>query len=149
MNIIENRKAFHDYFLENKYEAGLVLQGWEVKAIRQGRAQLKESYILIQNNEVFIIGMHISPLKTTSKQTTVDPLRTRKLLLNRKEIDKLIGKAEQKGYSLIPINIHYKAHLIKIDFAIGKGKKSYDKRETLKNKEWNREKERILKQQKY
>ncbi|AWD32437.1 SsrA-binding protein [Candidatus Kinetoplastibacterium sorsogonicusi] len=145
MNITENRKAYHNYFIEDKYEAGISLQGWEVKAIKQNRVQLQESYIIIRNSEIFIVGMHISPLHTASKITDIDPKRNRKMLLKAKEINKLIGKVDQKGYSLVPLNLHFKNNLIKVEFALGKGKKSYDKRESLKNKEWNREKERLFK----
>src|SRR5690554_1200676 len=115
MSIIENRKAFHDYFIEERFEAGLVLQGWEVKAIRAGRAQIKESYIVIRDGELWIIGMHISPLPSTSTHIYPDATRTRKLLLKAEEISKLIGKVEQRGFTLVPLNLHYKGGRIKLD----------------------------------
>ncbi|AFZ82724.1 SsrA-binding protein SmpB [Candidatus Kinetoplastidibacterium crithidiae] len=145
MKITENRKAYHDYFIEDKFEAGIVLQGWEVKAIRSKNVSIKEGYIIIKNGEIYIIGMHISPLKTISNHITPDPYRTRKLLLNNNEIKKLIGKVDQKGFTLIPLNLHYKNNLIKLDMALGKGKKMYDKRNDSKEKESKKEQERFLK----
>ncbi len=145
MSIIENRKAFHDYFIEERFEAGIVLQGWEVKAIRAGRAQLKESYVVVMNGEIFLLGMHISPLVSASTHIHPDATRTRKLLLKQEEINKLIGKVEQRGYALVPINLHYKNGKIKLDFGLGKGKKHYDKRADAQEKDWAREKERLMK----
>jgi SsrA-binding protein len=145
MSIIDNRKASHDYFLEDRYEAGLVLHGWEVKAIRAGRVQLRDSYVIVRDGEVWLLGMHISPLPTASTHIHPEATRTRKLLLKSQEINKLIGKAEQRGYTLVPLNLHYKNSRIKLDFALGRGKKLYDKRETTRQKDWQREKDRLMK----
>jgi SsrA-binding protein len=144
MSIIENRKAFHDYFVEERYEAGLVLEGWEVKAIRAGRAQLKEAYVTLMNAEPFVVGMHISPLPTASTHVRADPTRSRKLLLNAEEIRKLIGKVEQRGYTLVPIDLHYNKGRVKISIGLAKGKKQHDKRETEKERDWQREQQRLL-----
>ena len=145
MSIIENRKAFHDYFIEERFEAGMVLQGWEVKAIREGRAQIKESYVVIIEGELWLLGMHISPLATASTHIHPDATRTRKLLLKAEEISKLIGKVEQRGYALIPINLHYKSGRVKLDFGLGRGKKQHDKRDSERDKDWARERERVMK----
>jgi SsrA-binding protein len=144
MSIAENRKAFHDYFIEERYEAGLALEGWEVKAVRAGRAQLKEGYVVIRNQEVFLIGAHISPLLAASTHVTPDPVRTRKLLLHAEEIRRLIGKVEQAGYTLVPLNLHYAKGRIKLEIGLAKGKKQYDKRASEKEREWNREKQRLV-----
>ena len=144
MSIIENRKAFHDYFVEERYEAGLVLEGWEVKAIRAGRANLKEAYVTMMGAEPFVIGMHISPLPTASTHVRADPTRSRKLLLNAEEIRKLIGKVEQRGYTLVPIDLHYNKGRVKIQIGLAKGKKQHDKRETEKDRDWQREQQRLL-----
>jgi SsrA-binding protein len=144
MSIVENRKAFHDYFIEERFEAGLVLEGWEVKAIREGRAQLKEAYVVVRSQEVFLIGAHISPLPTASTHINPDPTRTRKLLLHQEEIRRLIGKVEQAGYTLVPVNLHYTKGRIKLEIGLAKGKKQHDKRASEKEKEWNREKQRLL-----
>lgn len=145
MSIVENRKAFHDYFVEERLEAGLSLEGWEVKAIRAGRCQLKESYVIVRNGEVFLLGSHISPLAAASTHVQADPTRTRKLLLQAAEIRKLIGKVDRAGYTLIPINLHFSKGRIKLEIGLAKGKKQYDKRETAKQKDWEREKQRLLK----
>jgi len=145
MSIIENRKAFHDYTIEERFEAGLVLQGWEVKAIRAGRAQLKESYVVVLDGALWLLGMHISPLHSASTHVLPDAMRTRKLLLKAEEINKLIGKVEQRGYALVPINLHFKNGRIKLDFGLGKGKKLHDKRDAAQEKDWAREKERLMK----
>jgi SsrA-binding protein len=145
MSIIENRKAFHDYTVEERFEAGLVLQGWEVKAIRAGRAQLKESYVVVLDGALWLLGMHISPLHSASTHILPDAMRTRKLLLKAEEISKLIGKVEQRGYALVPINLHFKNGRIKLDFGLGKGKKLHDKRDAAQEKDWAREKERLMK----
>jgi SsrA-binding protein len=146
MSIIDNKKAFHDYFIEERFEAGLVLQGWEAKAIRAERAQLKEAYVVIRRAELYLIGAHISPLSSTSTHVTADPVRTRKLLLHTAEISKLIGKVERAGYALVPLNLHYSRGRIKLDLGLAKGKKQHDKRATEKEREWNREKQRILRE---
>ena len=145
MSIIENRKAFHDYLIEERVEGGIVLQGWEVKAIRAGRAQLKESYVVVLEGELWLLGMHISPLNSASTHIYPDSTRTRKLLLKAEEISKLIGKVEQKGFALVPINLHYKNGRIKLEFGLGKGKKLHDKRDAQQEKDWAREKERLMK----
>jgi SsrA-binding protein len=144
MSIAQNKKAFHDYFIEEKYETGIVLEGWEVKAIRAGRIQLKEAYVIIRKSELYLIGCHVSPLPTASTHINPDPLRTRKLLLHAEEIKRLIGKVERAGYTLVPLDMHYKAGRIKLEIGLAKGKKQYDKRETEKRKEWERDKQRML-----
>ncbi len=144
MSIVENRKAFHDYFVEERYEAGIALEGWEVKAIRAGRAQLKEAYVVVKGAELFLIGAHISPLPAASTHVEPDPTRTRKLLLHAEEITRLIGKVEQAGYALVPLNLHYAKGRIKLEIGLAKGKKQYDKRASEKEREWNREKQRLL-----
>ncbi len=144
MSIASNKKAFHDYFIEEKFEAGLVLDGWEVKSIRAGRVQLKEAYVVIRSNEIFIIGCHISPLVTASTHVTPDPVRTRKLLLHAEEIEKLIGKVERAGYTLVPLDMHYTRGRVKLEIGLAKGKKQHDKREAEKDREWLRDKQRLL-----
>ena len=146
MSITENKKAFHDYFVEERFEAGLVLEGWEVKSIRAGRAQLKEAYVIIKNAELWLIGCHISPLTTTSTHISPDPVRTRKLLLHEREIGKLIGKVERAGYALVPINLHFTKGRIKLEIGLAKGKKQFDKRESDKQRDWVREKSQIMKE---
>jgi SsrA-binding protein len=144
MSIVENRKAFHDYFIEERYEAGLVLEGWEVKAIRAGRVQIKEAYVILKAEEPFVIGMHISALPEASTHVNPDPTRSRKLLLNADEIRKLIGKIEQRGYTLVPLDLHYTKGRVKIAIGLAKGKKQYDKRDTEKERDWQREQQRLL-----
>jgi len=146
MSIIDNKKAFHDYFIEERYEAGMVLEGWEVKSIRAGRVQLKEAYVIVRQGEVFLFGSHISPLPTASTHISPDPVRTRKLLLNGEEIKKLIGKVERAGYTLVPLNLHYTKGRIKCEVGLAKGKKQHDKRESEKKRDWQREQQSILKQ---
>jgi SsrA-binding protein len=144
MAIVENRKAFHDYFVEERYEAGLVLEGWEVKAIRAGRAQIGEGYIIVKENALWLIGAHISPLLSASTHVTPDPVRTRKLLLGAEEIRRLIGKVEQRGYTLIPLDLHFNKGRIKLEIALAKGKLKHDKRASEREKEWQRERGRLL-----
>lgn len=144
MSIVENKKVFHDYFIEERFEAGLALEGWEAKAIRAGRAQLKEAYVVLRNGEVFLIGSHISPLLAVSTHVHPDPVRTRKLLLHAEEISKLIGKVERAGYALVPIDFHYSKGRIKLSIGLAQGKKQYDKRETEKQRDWVREKARLM-----
>jgi SsrA-binding protein len=146
MSIVENKKAFHDYFIEERIEAGLVLEGWEVKAIRAGRVQLKEAYVIVKNGEVWLLGCHISPLSTASTHTKHDPVRTRKLLLHEREIAKLIGKVERAGYALVPLDLHFSKGRIKLTIGLAKGKKQYDKRESEKQRDWGREKARVLRE---
>ncbi|MBU0593122.1 MAG: SsrA-binding protein SmpB [Pseudomonadota bacterium] len=145
MSIAQNKKAFHDFFIEEKFEAGMVLEGWEVKAIRAGRANLKESYVIIRSGEIFLIGCHISPLPTASTHVHPDPVRTRKLLLHNEEISKLIGKVERAGYTLVPLDMHYSKGRIKLEIGLAKGKKQHDKRDAEKDREWQREKDQVMK----
>ena len=147
MTITDNKKAFHDYFIEERFEAGLVLEGWEVKSIRAGRVQLKESYVIVRRGEIFLFGAHISPLPTASTHIKPDPTRTRKLLLHASEISKLIGRVERAGYTLVPLNLHFSRGRIKCEIGLAKGKKQYDKRHTIKERDWQREQQRIMKQQ--
>jgi SsrA-binding protein len=144
MSIVENRKATHDYFIEERYEAGIALEGWEVKAIRAGRATIGEGYVMVRRGEIFLVGAHISPLSTVSTHFTPDPVRTRKLLLRGEEIRRLIGKVEQRGYTLIPLNLHYSKGRIKLEIGLGRGKLQHDKRADKREKEWAREKQRVL-----
>ncbi len=144
MVIAQNKKAFHDYFIEEKFEAGIVLEGWEVKAIRAGRAQIKESYVHIRDGELFLIGSHISPLPTASTHVHPDPTRTRKLLLKGEEISRLIGKVERAGYTLIALDMHYTRGRIKLEMGLAKGKKKHDIRESEKERDWQREKQRLV-----
>ncbi len=145
MSITVNKKAFHDYFVEEKYEAGIVLEGWEVKAIRAGRMNIKESYVIIKSGEIYVIGMHISPLPTASTHNQHDPIRTRKLLLNANEIGKLIGKVERAGYTLVPIDLHFVRGRIKLEVGLAKGKKQHDKRADSLDKDAKREAQRAMK----
>jgi SsrA-binding protein len=146
MSIVDNKKAFHDYFIEDRYEAGLVLEGWEVKSIRAGRAQIKEAYVVLKNGEVFLIGAHISPLTTASTHVSPDPVRTRKLLLHANQISKLIGKVERAGYALVPLDLHYTKGRIKLEIGLAKGKKQFDKRASEKEREWKLEQSKMLKE---
>ena len=146
MSIVDNRKAFHDYFIEERIEAGLVLEGWEVKAIRAGRAQIKEAYVIVRNAALYLIGAHISALPEASTHVQPDPVRTRKLLLHSEEIRKLIGQVERAGYTLVPLNFHYKNGMIKLEIGLAKGKKQHDKRDAEKERDWQREKQRLMRQ---
>ncbi|HSD97448.1 MAG TPA: SsrA-binding protein SmpB [Sulfuricaulis sp.] len=143
--IAQNRKAWHDYFIEQKFEAGLVLQGWEVKCLRAGRAQLKEGYVVIEHNEAFLVGTHFSPLTSTSTHIKANPTRTRKLLLHREELNKLIGATERKGYTLIPLQLYWQRGRAKLEIGLAKGKQAHDKRADLKKRESDREMQRALK----
>lgn len=145
MSIAQNKKAFHDFFIEQKFEAGIALEGWEVKAIRAGRAQLKEAYVIVSNGEIYLIGCHISPLPSASTHLEHDPTRTRKLLLHAEEVNRLIGSVERAGYTLLPLDMHYTRGRIKLEIGLAKGKKQHDKREAEKAREWQREKQRLLK----
>ena len=144
MSIIENRKAFHDYFVEERLEAGLVLQGWEVKAIRAGRSNLKEAYVVLKGGEAWLIGAHISALASASTHVKPDPTRSRKLLLNAAELRKLIGQVERAGYTLVPIDLHYNRGRIKLAIGLARGKKQHDKRDAEKERDWKREQQRLL-----
>ena len=145
MSIVDNRKARHDYFIEDRFEAGLVLEGWEVKAVRAGRAQINEGYVIVRGAELYLIGAHISALPTASTHVKPDPTRTRKLLLREEEISKLIGKVERAGYTLVPLDLHYTRGRIKLEIGLAKGKKQHDKRATEREREWQRERQRVLK----
>ena len=144
MSIVENKKAFHDFFIEERFEAGLVLEGWEVKSIRAGRVQLKEAYVIVNNAALWLIGSHISALPEASTHINPDPVRTRKLLMRSEEIRKLIGKVERAGFTLVPINLHFTKGRIKLDIGLAKGKKQHDKREAEKDRDWQREKQRLM-----
>ena len=142
--IAENRKARFDYFIEERFEAGLALQGWEVKAMRAGRAQLKEAYVYLRGGEAFLIGAHLSPLPTTSTHVAADPARTRKLLLHHSELQRLIGAVERRGYTLVPLELYWKNGRAKLQLALAKGKKQHDKRAVEKERDWQRDKARLL-----
>jgi SsrA-binding protein len=144
--IAQNRQATHDYFIEEKLEAGLVLMGWEVKSLRDGRAQLKESYVELKNGEAYLRGAHISPLASASTHVITDAGRSRKLLLHKSELNRLIGQVERKGYTLIPLALYWKQGRAKLQIGLAKGKKQHDKRATEKEKDWQREKQRVMKQ---
>ena len=144
MSIAQNKKAFHDYFIEEKYEAGIVLEGWEVKAIRDNSANIKEAYVIIQHGEVYLIGCHVTPLGAASTHIRPDAIRTRKLLLHNDEIAKLIGKVERAGYTLVPLDLHFKNGRVKVQIGLAKGKKQYDKRDAEKERDWERERGRIV-----
>lgn len=143
--IAVNRRARHDYFIEATLEAGLALEGWEAKSLREGRAQLAEAYVNLRNGEAWLIGAHFSPLKTTASHIRADPTRSRKLLLHRHELDRLTGAVERKGYALIPLDLHWHKGRAKLDIGLAKGKKQHDKRAADKDRDWQRQKERILK----
>jgi len=142
--IVRNKKALHDYFIEDTFEAGLALEGWEVKSLRQGKGQLTDSYVLIKDGEAWLLGSHITPLNSASTHVIADPDRTRKLLLHRKELARLFSSVQQKGYTCIATSIYWKGHLIKCKIALAKGKKDHDKRDTVKDREWNIEKQRVM-----
>lgn len=142
--IAENRRARFDYFIEERYEAGMVLEGWEVKALRAGKAQITEAYVFVRNGEVFLTGAHLSPLKTLSTHVKADPVRTRKLLLNKREIAHLIGAVERKGYTIVPLELYWQRGKAKLRIGLGKGKQQHDKRATEKDRDWSRDKARLL-----
>jgi SsrA-binding protein len=143
--IAVNRRARHDYFIEDRFEAGLVLDGWEVKSLRAGNAQLAEAYVHVRNGEAWLIGAHIPPLTTVSTHVKADPTRTRKLLLGRSELDRLTGQVERKGYALVPLDLHWTRGRAKLDIGLAKGKKQHDKRASKKEQDWQRQKARLLK----
>lgn len=146
MSIAHNKKAFHDYSIEERFEAGLVLEGWEVKSIRAGQVHVREAYVIVRNGEIFLLNAHITPLKTASTHITPDPTRTRKLLLKAEQIRKLIGKVERAGYALVPLDLHFSKGLIKIEIGLAKGKRQFEKRDAEAEKDWKREQSRLLKQ---
>lgn len=145
--IATNKKAFHDYAIEDRYEAGVMLQGWEVKSIRAGRAQLKESYVILKQGEAWLIGAHISPLPTASTHIIPDPVRTRKLLLHARELAKLHRAREREGYTIVPLDLHWLNNHVKVEIGIAKGKKAHDKRQSTQERDWDREKQRLLSRQ--
>jgi SsrA-binding protein len=145
--IAVNKKAQHDFFIEERFEAGLVLEGWEAKSLRAGRAQLNESYVLIRNSEAWLLGAHVTPLPTASTHISPDPTRTRKLLLHRDQLDKLIGAVERKGYAVVPTAMYWKNGRAKLEVGLARGKKQYDKRAAQKQRDWQRDRQRLLKQQ--
>lgn len=140
-----NREAKHEYFIEERFEAGMVLQGWEVKSLRAGRLNLKDSYVLVKGGELWLLGAHISPLPTASTHINPDPTRTRRLLMHKEEINRLIGSVERKGFTIVPLAMYWKHGRAKVEIALVKGKQEHDKRATLKEREWQRDKARILK----
>ena len=145
MTLVDNKKAFFDYFIEERFEAGLVLEGWEVKAIRAGQAQIKEGYVVLQKGAFYLIGAHFSALASASTHINPEAVRTRKLLLKQDEINKLIGKVEQRGYTVVPINLHYKGGFVKLEIGLAKGKKQHDKRATEKDRDAKREAAQVMK----
>ncbi len=145
MTIVANKKAFHDYFIEDRHEAGMVLHGWEVKAIRAGRVQLKEAYVIARDREIYLFGAHISALNSTSSFDHPEAIRTRKLLLHAAEIKRLVSKVDQSGFTMVPINLHWVEGRVKCEIALAKGKKEYDKRNTEKERDWQREHQKIMK----
>ena len=146
VTIVQNKKAQHDYSIEERYEAGIALEGWEVKAIRASQVQLNEAYVVVRSGELYLLNSHISPLSTTSTHVKAEPTRTRKLLLHAAEIRKLIGKVERAGYSLVPLNMHYSKGRVKLEVGLAKGKRQFEKRADEADKDWKREQSRLLKQ---
>ena len=144
MSIAENRRAHHDYHLEERYEAGMVLHGWEIKAIRAGQVQLTDGYVLIRDGELYLIGCRINALRSASTHVSPEADRTKKLLMRKEEIKRLVGKVEQRGFTLVPLNLHYKGSYVKADIALAKGKAEHDKRNTVKERDWEREKGRLM-----
>lgn len=143
-SIAINRRARHDYFIHETYEGGIALQGWEVKSLRQGRVQIQEGYVVMRDGEAYLLGAHINPLPSASTHITPDPTRTRKLLLHKQELNRLIGAVEQQGFTLVPLALYWKYGRAKVEFGLAKGKKKYDKRESTKEREWSRRKEQLL-----
>lgn len=143
--IADNKKAAYNYFFEERFEAGMVLEGWEVKSLREGKVQLTDGYVVIRDGELYVVGLQINPLKSASTHVNPDSIRTKKLLLHKEEIRRLVGKVEQKGYTLVPLNLHWKAGKVKCEIALAKGKAEHDKRDTIKDREGKREVERAMK----
>ena len=144
MNIANNRKAWHDYFIEERFEAGIALEGWEVKAIRAGRLQLRDAYVIVRGSELWLLGCTVTPLPTVSTHFQPDPTRTRKLLMHAREIDRLIGAVERSGYTLVPLDMHFSKGRIKLEIGLAKGKKQHDKRESERERDWQRQRQRLL-----
>ena len=143
-SIALNKRARFDYFIEEKIEAGLALQGWEVKSLRAGKAQITEGYVIVKDGEAFLIGAHVTPLRTVSTHVVADPTRTRKLLLHRRELDRLVGAVERKGYTIVPLELYWKQGKVKLAIGLAKGKQAHDKRHSEKDRDWQREKARLL-----
>ena len=146
MTIVQNKKAHHDYSIEERYEAGIALEGWEVKSIRANQVQLNEAFVVVRSGELYLLNAHVSPLSTTSTHVKAEPTRTRKLLLHAAEIRKLIGKVERAGYSLVPLNMHYSKGRVKLEVGLAKGKRQFEKRADEADKDWKRQQNRLLKQ---
>lgn len=146
MSLAQNKKASYNYFIEERFEAGLVLEGWEVKSIRAGHVQISEAYVVIKSGAAYLIGCHITALQTASTHVHPDPTRTRKLLMREDELEELIGKVERAGYALVPLDLHLKRGWIKLEIGLAKGKKQHDKRETEKDRDWQREKQRLMRE---
>nr|WP_315195194.1 SsrA-binding protein SmpB [uncultured Aquabacterium sp.] len=144
MSIAENRKAHFNYHIEERFEAGIVLEGWEVKAIRDGQVQMTDGYVVVKDGELYLIGLRINALRSASTHITPDADRTKKLLMHREQIKRLVGKTEQKGYTMVPLNLHWKGGRVKVDVALAKGKAEHDKRNTIKDRDWEREKGRLM-----
>ncbi len=144
MSIVQNKKASHDFFIEERFEAGIALEGWEVKAIRAGHVQIKEAYVIVRDEEIFLIGCHVTPLTAASTHVQADPVRTRKLLMHAEEIRKLIGKVERAGYTMVPLDLHYTRGRVKLEIGLAKGKKQHDKRDAERDKDWKREQQRLM-----
>ena len=144
MSIAENRKALFNYHIEERFEAGIVLEGWEVKAIRDGQVQMTDGYVVVKDGELYLIGLRINALRSASTHVTPDADRTKKLLMHREQIKRLVGKTEQKGYTMVPLNLHWKGGRVKVDVALAKGKAEHDKRNTIKDRDWEREKGRLM-----
>jgi SsrA-binding protein len=144
--IVQNKKARHDYFIEDTFEAGLALQGWEVKSVREGRAQLREAYVVLKDNEAWLIGAHITPLLSASTHITTEPTRSRKLLLHREQIDRLIGAVDRRGFTVVPTRMYWVRGRAKLEIGLAKGKRKQDKRATEKDRDWQRQKQRILRE---
>ena len=142
--IARNKKAFHDYFIDERFEAGLSLMGWEVKSLRAGRVSLQESYVLIKDGQAWLFGCHMMPLASASTHVVTDPIRSRRLLLHRQQLDRLIGAVERKGYTLVPLSLYWKNGLAKVSIALARGKKAFDKRATIKEREWQIDKQRVM-----
>jgi SsrA-binding protein len=146
--IASNRKARHDYFLQDRFEGGMALQGWEIKSIRVGKVNISDSYVVIKNGEAFLFGAIITPLNSASSHVVCDPERSRKLLLNKRELNKLIGGTERDGFTLIATSMYWKGPWVKLEFYLAKGKREFDKRDDVKDRDWSREKERMMKHSK-
>ena len=144
MSIVQNKKASHDFFIEERFEAGIALEGWEVKAIRAGHVQIKEAYVIVRDEEILLIGCHVTPLTAASTHVQADPVRTRKLLMHAEEIRKLIGKVERAGYTMVPLDLHYTRGRVKLEIGLAKGKKQHDKRDAEREKDCKREQQRLM-----